>query len=246
MSLCQINNHYYKMIMEVLVGTGGNQSIPINDPGVSRVHCKIEVLETGHISIVNLSAAGTYLNGSRVVKRTLAKMDDTIQLGHNFTAKVRDLIEKEDYSLYTCHQVVRSKFKDSDAIKVFLDLSANRAGEKMANYTMPVVKSALSYYYIDEGKYRSAQELIYEAGDEIYAMQDGSLLLQGIYATILAVCARLYLEVGRYVLALETIQDAMSIFNRLDGYDLGYSEEQKNEAFSLMEEIMAAKFSPII
>ncbi len=225
--------------MDILVGRGGNQSMPITDETVSRIHCKIEVMETGHIAVTNLSTAGTLLNGSKLVKRTLAKPDDTLQLGTRYKTTIKDLIEKEDYSAYTCHQIVRRKYHSSRELQVFLSTSSQRAADQLTSYAIPVAKSAQAYYLMDEGKYWEAQNLIYEAGDTIYDMQDGSDILQGIYATMLVVCARLYLKVGRLDVGLEAINGAISIFDRLPAGVLGNSAEQREEANLIDAQIKA-------
>ena len=170
--------------MDILVGRGGNQSMPITDETVSRIHCKIEVLDTGHIAVTNLSTSGTLLNGQKLVKRTLAKKST----------------------------------------------SSQRASDQLTSYAIPVAKSAQACYLMDEGKYWEAQNLIYEAGDALYDMQDGSDILQGIYATMLVVCARLYMKVGRLDVGLEAINGAISIFDRLPADIPGNSAEQRGEA----------------
>lgn len=225
--------------MEILVGRGGNQSMPITDEQVSRIHCKIEVMDSGHISVTNLSAGGTWLNGTRLVKRTLVKPQDMLRLGPSFTATVEQLTATTDYDAYTCHQVVLRKYPTARELQVFINTSAQRAESQMAPYVMPVVKSAMACCLIDEGKYWEAQGLIYEAGDTLYDLQDGSDLLQGIYASILTVCARLYKAVNRLDAAREAIKGALSIFDRLPTGCAGASEEQRQEATSLDAEISA-------
>lgn len=224
--------------MEFLVGRGGNQSMPITDEQVSRIHCKIEVMDSGHIAVTNLSAGGTLLNGVRLVKRTLVKPEDILQLGPSFTATVGQLIKENDYDAYTCHQVVLRKYPTARELQVFINTSSQRANIQMAPYVMPVVKSAMAFCLIDEGKYWEAQNIIYEAGDAIYDLQDGSELLQGIYASMLAVCARLYLAVNRLDVAKETILGAASIFDRLTADCLGCSMEQRKETYNLAVEIL--------
>lgn len=225
--------------MEILVGKGGNQSMPITDETVSRIHCKIEVLDTGHIAVTNLSAAGTFLNGAKLVKRTLVNREDQLQLGPRFKATIRELIESEDYSAYTCHQVVRRKYQTSGALQVFLSTSAQRSNDQLTQYAIPVAKSAQAYYLMDEGKYWEAQNLIYEAGDTLYDMQDGSELLQGVYASVLTICARLYQKVSRLDVALETVKDAAGIFERLPLGIAGSSAEQRRETFDLTAEVLS-------
>lgn len=225
--------------MEILVGRGGNQSMPITDEQVSRIHCKIEVMDSGHISVTNLSAGGTWLNGTRLVKRTLVKPQDTLGLGPSFTATVEQLIATTDYDAYTCHQAVLRKYPTARELQVFINTSAQRAESQMAPYVMPVVKSAMACCLIDEGKYWEAQSLIYEAGDTLYDLQDGSDLLQGIYASMLTVCAQLYVAVNRFDVAREAISGALSIFDRLPAGCAAATDEQRQEAASLDAEISA-------
>ncbi len=223
--------------MDILVGRGGNQSMPITDETVSRIHCKIEVLDNGFIAVTNLSTVGTMLNGQKLIKRTLVQKSDILQLGPKFQASINDLIEKEDYSAYTCHQVVQRKYPSSRELQVFLSTSSQRASDQLTSYAIPVAKSAQACYLMEEGKYWEAQNLIYEAGDTLYDMQDGSDVLQGVYASMLVVCAKLYLKVGRLDVGLEAINGAISIFDRLPAGILGNSAEQREEADQIAAQI---------
>ena len=113
--------------MEILVGRSGTQSMPITDEQVSRVHCKIEVMDSGHIAVTNLSAGGTWLNCTRLVKRTLVKPQDTLRLGPTFTATVEQLTATADYNTYTCHQAVLRKYPTARELQGFIDSSVKRA-----------------------------------------------------------------------------------------------------------------------
>ena len=225
--------------MEILVGKGGNQSMPITDETVSRIHCKIEVLDSGFIAVTNLSASGTFLNGQKLVKRTLVKREDELQLGVRFKATIHELLDSVNYETFTWHQVVRDKYLTSNALQAFISTSAQKVNDQLPCYFMPVVKSAMAYYMTDEEKFREAQSLIYEAGDMLYDMQDGSELLQGVYASVLTVCARLYQKVSRLDVALETVKDAAGIFERLPLGIAGSSAEQRRETFDLTAEVLS-------
>lgn len=224
--------------MEILVGKGGNQSMPITDETVSRIHCKIDLLDSGLITVTNLSASGTFLNGTKLVRRTLVKREDVLQLGVRFKATIQELLDNVNYEKFTWHQVVRNKYMTSNALQAFIDTSFKKVDNHLPIYFMPVVKSAMAYYMIDEKKYREAQSLIYEAGDMLYDMQDGSELLQGIYASVLTVCARLYLHVDRLDVAKETILGAAGIFDHLPADCLGCSMEQRKETYNMAAEIL--------
>lgn len=223
--------------MEILVGRGGNQSMPITDEQVSRIHCKIEVMDSGFIAVSNLSSAGTWLNDIPLVKRTIVKPSDTIRLGPSFTATVEQLIATTDYSDFICYQAVLRKYPTARELQVFINTSSQHSDSQMPPYVMPVVKSAMAYCLIRESRYWEAQNYIYEAGDTIYDMQDGSELLQGIYASMLTVCARLYVAVQRLDVAKLTIDGACYIFNRLPQGCAGASDEQREETEALAKEI---------
>lgn len=85
--------------MNILVGRGGNQSLNISDESVSKIHCKLEVSDSGMITLTNLSAAGTWLNDVKVIKRTVVKPTDELRLGPSFTVQVKDLLTQENYTI---------------------------------------------------------------------------------------------------------------------------------------------------
>jgi hypothetical protein len=78
--------------------------------------------------------------GSKVVADALAQLTATT-----------------DYDAYTCHQAVLRKYPIARKLQVFIDTSAQCADSKMVPYVMPVVKSAMIFCLINEGKYREAR-----------------------------------------------------------------------------------------
>ena len=62
--------------------------------------------------------------------------------------------------------------------------------------------------------------------------------MQGIYASVLPVCARLYLRVDRLDVAKETILGAAGIFDRLQTDCLGCCMEQRKETYNMAAEIL--------
>lgn len=225
--------------MEILVGRGGNQSLLITDKTVSAIHCKIEVMDSGFIAVTNLSISGTFLNGDKLNKRTLVKREDILRLGTSFSVTVGELIKIDDFSIYTCHQIVRKKFQTKNDLQVFLNTSSQRFSERMSPYTIPVAKSALAIYLMEEEKYNDAQKLIYEAGDAIYSMQDGSNLLMGVYATLLTVCARLYYLAEQFDASFIAIKGACGIFDYISSIETGCSVEQRYETYSLAVDLFS-------
>lgn len=77
--------------MEIIVGTQGNQKIPINDKTVSRKHCRVISNGDGTFTVENLSKTSyTMVDGRRVI-RTVASQDSKLQLGPYFTVILKNL-----------------------------------------------------------------------------------------------------------------------------------------------------------
>lgn len=225
--------------MDIIVGRGVNQGMVIDDESVSKIHCKIEILDSGRMGLTNLSAKGTWLNGSKLLGSTVIKPNDKLRLGPTFTVLVKDLLVQENYNAYTNYIYVADRYKTKDDLEAFINTAAKISSGHMPDYVMPVVKSTLAYYYIQDDKLYDAQMLLYETGDEIYEMQDGSELLQGIYASILDLVGKLYVEVGKYEEAKIAADAAVKIFHRIKHGQKSSSEEQIESVKLLSESINA-------
>lgn len=77
--------------MEILVGRKGTQRTPITDTSVSREHCKLIANADGTYTIENISANGTFVNDTSII-RTVVTPDTVVRLGATFTISVRDLL----------------------------------------------------------------------------------------------------------------------------------------------------------
>jgi tetratricopeptide (TPR) repeat protein len=223
--------------MDILVGRGGNQGLVIEDENVSKIHCKIEILDSGRMTVTNLSVKGTWLNGDKLVKRTLVKPDDELRLGTSFTVRVKDLLVQENYNAYTNYLYIADRYKSKDDLEAFINTAAKHSVSQMPGYVMPVVKSTLAYYDIQEGRLYDAQTLLYDVGDQLYEMQDGSELLQGIYASVLDLIGKLYVEVGKYDEAKIAADAATKIFRRIKPGQISSSEKQIESAALLAESV---------
>lgn len=212
--------------MEILVGRAGNQSMIINDESVCKLHCKLIVFDSGLVAVVNIGNKGTFVNGEPVMKQTIVKPDDELRLGETFTVKVKDLLVQENYAAYTSYLYVAKKYTTQSELEAFISAAVCKSANEMPAYVMPVIKSTLAYYYIQSGQLYQAQMLLYQEGDALYDMQDGSELLQGVYASVLGLVGSLYLEAGRYTEAKECADGAQQIFNRLPKGTLSTTPEQ--------------------
>lgn len=81
--------------MEYIIGREGNQPFKIDNTGVSRRHARLEILPDGGMVIEDLgSANGTFVNGQRVVRRTLT-LNDQVRLGLSYPLDIRQFAAKE-------------------------------------------------------------------------------------------------------------------------------------------------------
>lgn len=112
----------------------------IDDESVSKIHCKIEVLDSGRMALTNLSAKGTWLNGIKLIKRTLVKPDDELRLGPTYTVQVKELLTQENYNAYTNYIYVAERYKTKGDLEAFINAAAKYSAGNMPNYVMPVVK----------------------------------------------------------------------------------------------------------
>lgn len=105
---------------------------------------------------------------------------------------------------------------DAAAAEVFNSVSVweYRVGQEgeLDEFLWNNVAACQANYLIDEGKLRKAQELLYEAGDSLYAMQDGSTVRKGAYASLLVALAKLYIAAGREDVAREALAGASRVF----------------------------------
>ena len=219
--------------MEILVGRAGNQSLIINDGSVDKIHCKLIVFDSGLVAVANISRKGTLVNGVPVMRQTIVKPDDELRLGDSFTVRVKELLVQENYAAYTSYLYVARKYTSQAELEAFIHAAACKSASEMPDYVMPVVNSTLAYYYIQGGQLYQAQMLLYDAGDQLYDLQDGSEILQGVYASLLGLVGWLYLEAGRYAEARTCAEGALQIFNRLPAGTLSTTPEQLAEVEKL-------------
>ncbi len=82
---------------EFVMGRAPDTQLQVEDDGISRKHCKINMAPNGHFQLVDLgSTNGTYLNGIQVNVATLQD-GDKIQIGANTVVKfsIQDQLEEQ-------------------------------------------------------------------------------------------------------------------------------------------------------
>ena len=68
---------------EVLIGRESTADISINDPLISKSHCKVVINEDGHFQLEDLgSTNSTYLNGKLLKKPVVLNYGDRIIIGN--------------------------------------------------------------------------------------------------------------------------------------------------------------------
>ena len=83
--------------MEIIVGRKGTQRAVITDTTVSREHCKLTSNADGTYILENLSANGTFVNGTSII-RTVVTPETIVRLGANFTIAVSELLPLQSYA----------------------------------------------------------------------------------------------------------------------------------------------------
>ncbi|MBD5208231.1 MAG: FHA domain-containing protein [Bacteroidales bacterium] len=191
--------------MDTIVGRGGNQAINLSESGAASAHCVISRTESGY-NVYPINVAPTFVDGSRIFE-----MDDEfdgkskISVG-NFTGTIEDLYRQADFSGITDWGTMSERMPDADAARMFNNITVKEYIEdndnKEALFLWDNAAACQAYYLIEAGKLRKAQELLYEAGDELYEAQDGSVRLKTAYASLLVLLAWLYVKAGRKDVAI--------------------------------------------
>lgn len=192
--------------MDILVGRGGNQNMAIKDPEIGAIHFELGEVED-LISISILSYKPTYVNGQRVVGYgNLFERDAVLTAGSSLNLKLSELLDTGifDYKLIQSWSEVINRFSRSVDIDVFLNCCIENENEKD---TLPVIymKMGKAYLLIEENKLREAQILIYEIGDILYSLQDGSETLKTAYLGIFIPAYLLYKKAGLADMAQATL-----------------------------------------
>lgn len=205
--------------MDIFVGRGGNQRIPLGHDGIAPLHCRIEREEENVYKVTPTSVMPTLLDGERAFGTEYVDGTTEITLGEGNTYPITELAEPLDASALTDWGVASRRLKDTDSAGAFLDITVyeyfdgdEENGGADYVFLWDNIAACKALRFIDEGKLRAAQELLYEAGDDLYAAQDGSMKLKGAYASLLVVLAKLYIAARREDVAREALAGAQRVF----------------------------------
>ena len=192
--------------MEITVGRGGNQMMALKDPEIGATHFELYE-EDDLVGIDILSYKPTYVNGMRIVGYgNLFERDAVLTAGSSLNIKLSELIEAGcfDYKLIQSWSEVINRFSRSVDIDVFLNCCVEIEDEKD---TLPVIylKTGKAYLLIEENRLREAQLLIYETGNLLYSLQDGSEALKTAYLGIFIPAYLLYKKAGLTDMAQATL-----------------------------------------
>lgn len=184
----------------------------LKDPEIGATHFEIEE-EDDLITIDILSYKPTYVNGLRIVGYgNLVERDDVLTAGSSLNIKISELIDagRFDYKSIQSWSEVIDRFSRSVDIDVFLNCCVEDEDEKD---TLPVIylKMGKAYLLIEENKLREAQILIYEIGDQLYSLQDGSETLKTAYLGIFIPAYLLYKKAGVTDMAQATLDSINSM-----------------------------------
>ena len=201
--------------MDIFAGRGGNQKIPLTDKGIAPLHCLIECEEDNVYKVTPTSVMPTFIDGERVFETTYVDGDTTVSFGKDNEFRIADLRKHIDVADFSDWGFVSRHIPDAISAEAFnsvpvweYPVNDGELNEFLWNY----VAICQANYLIDEGKMRKAQELLYEAGDSLYAMQDGSVKFKSAYASLLVVLGKLYKAVGREDVASQALDGARHVF----------------------------------
>lgn len=206
--------------MDIIVGRGGNQAADLSGAGVAPAHCIISSDGT-YYTVKPISVSPTFVDGERVWNtggETFAA-ESKITVG-KVTAPITEIVKPMDVSEITDWGIASRRMKDTNAAGAFLDItvyeyfdSDEENGGADYVFLWDNIAACKAFHLIDEGKLRTAQELLYEAGDDLYAAQDGSMRLKGAYASVLVLLGKLYIAAGREDVAREALDGARKVFS---------------------------------
>lgn len=205
--------------MDIIVGRGGNQAADLSGPGVAPAHCVISK-DGEYFRVKPASVAPTLVNGKRVwyPNGETFTADSVITVGTH-SSTLAELTKPMGVDAITDWGIASRRLNDLNAAEAFLDITVfeyfdndSENGGPDYVFLWDNVAACKALHLIDAGKLRAAQELLYEAGDELYAAQDGSMKLKGAYASLLVVLGKLYLAAGREDVARQSLEGARKVF----------------------------------
>lgn len=205
--------------MDIIVGRGGNQAADLSEAGVAPAHCLISSDGT-YYTVKPASVSPTLVDGERVWNTGGETFtgDSKITVGE-FSAPITELAKPMDVAEISDWGVASRRLKDTNAAGAFLDItvyeyfdSDEENGGADYVFLWDNIAACKAFQLIDEGKLRAAQELLYEAGDDLYAAQDGSMKLKGAYASVLVLLGKLYIAAGREDVARVALAGARKVF----------------------------------
>lgn len=180
----------------MLIGTGGNQKNKINDPGVAPCHCIIVPDEDGIFIVEPTNFRPTFIEDERISGDSVVTPDTNIRLGDFFSGKIKDLIQPFDIASLKDWGLATQRFDSLTDLDVFqLTVDLCYPDEDLNIINLSSLKLCRAYYLIEEEKFREAQILIYESGDELYAAQDGSDELKSSYLSSMVLLYYFYQKI---------------------------------------------------
>lgn len=201
--------------MDIFAGRGGNQQIPLTDKSIAPLHCLIQHDRDNVYTVTPTSVQPTLLDGERIFEPVYVEDSAELILADGVAYPLSELVKPLDVKQFTDWGMVSRHIPDASAAKVFNKATIYEYpvnGDEVDKFLRDNVAACHANYLIDEGRLRAAQELLYEAGDSLYAMQDGSPRLKGAYASLLVVLGKLYLKAGRDDVAAQALSGARKVF----------------------------------
>lgn len=199
------------------IGRGGNQKPVIKDKSVPLYQGFFAKDKDGDMIFSLRNVKPIYFNGERVCSWSfLVESGSKVTMGNNITFTLEELLEPMDIDELKDWGLAMTRFDSLEAAEVFSLTSLYEYVDEDNNVDTIAHSSTigcLAYYQIERGKFREAQENIYEAADDLYTKQDGSEKYKRAYTAILGLAAYFYFKIGEKELAKSTLEDFSSIIS---------------------------------
>lgn len=108
------------------------------------------------------------------------------------------------------------------------------AEKNIPSFAKTVQEVAVAKLLIEEGKYRDAQDFLYQSGDSIALNYKGNPDDASAYGSLLCALSMLYVEMGDYNESMKMAKAALDIFQKLSKGEHSVSDQQIAEAWEAL------------
>ena len=211
--------------MDIHIGKGGNQKLILKGDSIPPYQGYVTKDEDGDLIFMLRNITPVYFDGERAAYiETLVDPESKMSWVNTDGFDMAALLEPMDLDELSDWGVAMRRFDSLEAAEVFSRISIGEYTDEDGCVDTTAYSNAiccLAYYQIEKGLFRKAQENIYEAADDLFGEQDGSVKLKRAYTAVLGLAAYFYFKIGRHDLAKSTLAD----FNKIVASGIKCSDE---------------------